>query len=142
MTRTITTLFATMAATLGILGSAFAADMTGADIKAFLSGKTSYLETTAASASGKAGQGMIYWAEDGTALYKTPSGAIMTWHMDDKRRSALSGLERTAEQCLRQIRQGRRQGDRSRSCFRRVARNDREDSTGQRREDCALTRRD
>ena len=36
MTRTITTLFATMAATLGILGSAFAADMTAAEIKAFL----------------------------------------------------------------------------------------------------------
>src|SRR5215468_8063420 len=63
---------------VGLNGSALAADMTGADIKAFLSGKTVYLETTAASASGKAGQGIIYWAEDGTALYKTPTGA--TWH--------------------------------------------------------------
>jgi hypothetical protein len=52
--------------------------MTAAEVKAFLSGKTAYLETTAASASGKAGRGVIYWAEDGTALYKTPSGAI--WH--------------------------------------------------------------
>ena len=26
---------------------------------------------------GKAGQGVIYWAEDGTALYKTPAGSIM-----------------------------------------------------------------
>ena len=76
MTRTIATLFATTAATLGILGQAFAADMTGAEIKAFLSGKTIYLETTAASATGKPGQGVIYWAEDGTALYKTPTGAI------------------------------------------------------------------
>jgi hypothetical protein len=61
----------------GLIGSALAADMTGADIKTFLSGKTVYLETTAASASGQAGQGVIYWAEDGTALYKTPTGAIM-----------------------------------------------------------------
>jgi hypothetical protein len=62
---------------VGLIGSALAADMTGAEIRAFLSGKTIYLETTAASASGQAGQGVIYWAEDGTALYKTPSGTTM-----------------------------------------------------------------
>src|SRR5215469_10076612 len=62
---------------VGLLGSALAADMTGAEIKALLSGKTVYLETTTASSSGQAGQGVIYWAEDGTALFKTPSGAIM-----------------------------------------------------------------
>jgi hypothetical protein len=62
---------------VGLIGSALAADMTGADIKAFLSGKTAYLETTAASASGVAGQVVIYWAGDGTALYKTPSGVMM-----------------------------------------------------------------
>ena len=39
----------------GLLGSAQAADMTGAEIKAFLSDKTVYLETTAASAGGVAG---------------------------------------------------------------------------------------
>jgi hypothetical protein len=61
---------------VGLIGSALAADMTGADIKTFISGKTVYLETTAVSASGKAGQGVIYWAEDGTALYKTPTGAM------------------------------------------------------------------
>jgi hypothetical protein len=66
------------AGAVGLVGSAFAADMTGAEIKAFLSGKTAYLETTAASATGTPGQGVIYWAEDGTALYKTPTGAI--WH--------------------------------------------------------------
>jgi hypothetical protein len=65
------------AGVIGFIGSALAADMTGAEIKAYLSGKTVYLETTAASASGSAGQGVIYWAEDGTALYKTPSGTIM-----------------------------------------------------------------
>ena len=59
-----------------LIASALAADMTGAEIKAFLSGKTVYLETTTASASGKAGQGVIYWGEDGNALYKTPTGAM------------------------------------------------------------------
>jgi hypothetical protein len=48
------------------------------DIKTFLSGQTTYLETTAASSTGKPGQGVIYWAADGTVLYKTPTGAM--WH--------------------------------------------------------------
>jgi hypothetical protein len=61
----------------GIISSALAADMTGPEIKSFLSGKTAYLETTAASAAGVAGQVVIYWAEDGSALYKTPSGTMM-----------------------------------------------------------------
>jgi hypothetical protein len=51
--------------------------MTAAELKAFISGKTVYLETTTASASGQAGQGVIYWAEDGTALYKMPSGGML-----------------------------------------------------------------
>jgi hypothetical protein len=62
---------------VGLIGTALAADMTAPEIKAFLSGKTMYVETTAASASGQAGQGVIYWAEDGTALFKTPSGVLM-----------------------------------------------------------------
>jgi len=62
---------------VGLTGSALAADLTGPEIKALLSGKTSYLETTAASASGAVGQGAIFWSDDGTSLYKTPTGAIM-----------------------------------------------------------------
>jgi len=61
---------------VGLIGSALAVDMTGVEIKAFLTGNTTYLETTAASASGKVGQGVIYWGEDGNALYKTPAGAM------------------------------------------------------------------
>jgi hypothetical protein len=53
---------------IGLAASAFAAEMTGADITAYLSGKTAYIETTAASGSGTAGHGVIYWASDGTAL--------------------------------------------------------------------------
>jgi hypothetical protein len=60
-----------------LIGTARAAEMTGAEIKQFLSGKTVYLELTATS-SGGAGQGVIYYAADGTALYKTAKGAL--WH--------------------------------------------------------------
>jgi hypothetical protein len=69
----------------GLVGPAFATDMTGAEIKAFLSGNTVYLETTAASSSGQAGNAAIYWAADGTALFKTASGSIMhgTWVIKD-----------------------------------------------------------
>ena len=66
-----------MAIAAGMTQSAQAADMTGAEIKSFLAGKTAYLETTAASAGGQAGQVVIYWADDGTALYKTPAGVVM-----------------------------------------------------------------
>jgi hypothetical protein len=63
---------------VGLIGLALAADMTGIEIKALLAGKTAYFETTAASSSGKAGQAVIYFAPDGTALFKTPAGAM--WH--------------------------------------------------------------
>jgi hypothetical protein len=75
--RTIAGVIFVMTGAVGLIGSSLAADMTGAEIKSFLSGKTVYLETTTASASGKAGQGVIYWSEDGTALYKTPAGSMM-----------------------------------------------------------------
>jgi len=61
----------------GMMGSALAADLAAAEIKAFLSGNTVYLESTAASAGGQPGQSVIYWAADGTALFKTPAGTIM-----------------------------------------------------------------
>jgi hypothetical protein len=66
------------AASLCLIGPAMAADMTGAEIKDFLSGKTTYSETTAASVSGVAGQSALYYAPDGTVLNKTPKGVI--WH--------------------------------------------------------------
>lgn len=75
--RSITRSIIVMGGVVGFINSAQAADMTGAEIKTFLSGKTAYLETTAASAAGVAGQVVIYWLEDGTALYRTPSGTIM-----------------------------------------------------------------
>ena len=87
---------------VGIISSAFAADMTGPEIKAFLSGKTAYLETTAASAAGVAGQVVIYWAEDGTALYKTPSGTMMhgKWEIKDNT-NCTDWQERPGTGCVR-----------------------------------------
>jgi hypothetical protein len=47
-----------------LVGSAAAADLTGAELKTLLSGKSVYLENTATSTAG-AGQGVIYYAADG-----------------------------------------------------------------------------
>jgi hypothetical protein len=65
-------------ASVCIEGSAVAADMTGAEIESMISGKTGYVETTAASITDAIGQGAIYWSADGSGLYKTPKGPI--WH--------------------------------------------------------------
>jgi hypothetical protein len=87
---------------VGLIGSALAADLTGAEIKAFLSDRTIYLETTAASASGTAGQGVIYWAVDGTALYKTPAGPIFhgTWEIKGNT-NCTAWKERPGTGCVR-----------------------------------------
>jgi hypothetical protein len=63
---------------LCLSGSAAAAELTSAEIKDLISGKTIYLETTTGSATGTAGQGVIYFAADGVALYKTAKGVM--WH--------------------------------------------------------------
>jgi hypothetical protein len=65
-------------ASICFAGSAGAAEMTGAEITAFISGKTAYVETTAASVTGAVGNGAIFYAADGSGLYKTPKGVI--WH--------------------------------------------------------------
>ena len=86
---------------VGLIGSALGADMTAAEIKAFLSGKTVYLETTTASASGQAGQGVIYWAEDGTALFKTPIGIFHgKWEVKGGT-NCIDWVERPSMGCVR-----------------------------------------
>jgi hypothetical protein len=87
---------------IGLIGPAFATDMTGAEIKTFLSGKTVYLETTTASSSGQAGQSVIYWAADGTALFKTANGSIMhgTWVIKDNT-NCTDWKERPGSGCVR-----------------------------------------
>jgi hypothetical protein len=58
--RTVACVMIITTGVVGLIESALAADMTGAEIKAFLSDKTTYLETTTASASGTAGQGELH----------------------------------------------------------------------------------
>ena len=87
----------------GFFGSALAADMTGAEIKAFLSGKTAYLETTAASAGGQAGQVVIFWSADGTALYGDPVRIHHAWNMGSKGKYELHRLEGEARHGVRPL---------------------------------------
>ena len=79
-----TTVRATLAAggLVAIIGTAIAADMTGDEIKATISGKTVYLECGATSTGGQ-GQGVIYFGAAG----------------------GLHRLERGAQQSVQQIRQ-------------------------------------
>ncbi|HTS40969.1 MAG TPA: hypothetical protein VMH84_10575 [Xanthobacteraceae bacterium] len=92
---------------IGLVAAAQAADMTGAEIKSFLAGKTAYLETTAASASGMAGHVVIYWNEDGTALYKAPDGKIMhgKWQVKDNT-NCTEWKERPGTGCVRYDKNG------------------------------------
>jgi len=87
---------------VGLIGSALAADMTGAEIKAFLTDRTIYLETTTASATGHAGQGVIYWAADGTALFKTPTGSMLHGKWEIKgNTNCIDWKERPSMGCVR-----------------------------------------
>src|SRR5262249_22610792 len=100
--RIIAGALATVSGLVGLVSLAQAADMTGAEIKAFLSDKTAYLETTAASAGGVAGQVVIYWSADGTALYRTPSGSIMhgKWEVKENT-NCTDWKERPGTGCVR-----------------------------------------
>jgi hypothetical protein len=60
-----------------MLGSATAAELTGAEIKDLFSGNTTYLELTA-SITGTQGSAVMYYDPNGTVLYKTPKGVM--WH--------------------------------------------------------------
>ena len=60
-----------------LIGPAAATELTGAEIKELVSGKTVYLELTA-SVTGTNGNGVIYYDANGTMLYKTPKGEM--WH--------------------------------------------------------------
>jgi hypothetical protein len=61
-----------------LIASAMAADLTGAEIKTLIAGNTVYLETMAGSVTGTPGNGVVYYAADGTTLYRTPKGEM--WH--------------------------------------------------------------
>jgi hypothetical protein len=60
-----------------LVGSAAAAQLTGAEIQELISGNPVYLQL-ASSVTGTQGQGIIYYDSLGAALFKTPKGVI--WH--------------------------------------------------------------
>lgn len=63
--------------TFALTLAANAADLSEAELKDMLVGKTVYLELQAAgSVTGAGGQGAIFYNTNGTAHYKTPKGEI------------------------------------------------------------------
>ena len=91
---------------LALVGTALAADMTGAEIKALISGKTTYAESTAASASGQSGQTTIFWAEDGSVLFKAPNGSITQGKWEIKDNTGCFELKGGTMACSRYDKQG------------------------------------
>jgi hypothetical protein len=68
---------AAVLAAISLAGTARAAEMTAAEIKALLSGNTIYVETTGAAGTGLAGHNVLYFASGGSILFKNPKGM---WH--------------------------------------------------------------
>ena len=102
---TLTTLSAIT--TLALAGTALAADMTAAELKALLSGKTTYAEATTASTVGQAGQVIIFWAEDGSMVYKAPDGKVIAGKWEVKDNTACFELTtRPGMACSRYDKQG------------------------------------
>jgi hypothetical protein len=88
------------------IGSAAAADMTGAQIKELVSGNSLYLENTATS-SGGAGLGVIYYDADGSALFKTAKGSILHGKWAIKENTVcIDWKERPNNPCSRYDKQG------------------------------------
>jgi hypothetical protein len=94
-------------ASLGLIVSATAAELTGAEIKDLFSGKTIYLETTGDSVTGTPGKGIIYFAPDGSGLYKTPQGAMWhgTWAIKDNTNCSI-WKEASSNACNKYDKQG------------------------------------
>jgi hypothetical protein len=96
-------------ATIGsccLIGSATAAELTGAEIKDLISGKTAYLELTA-SVTGTNGKGVMYYDANGTVLYKTPKGDMWhgTWTIKDNT-ACLDWKELPNNACTKYDKQG------------------------------------
>jgi hypothetical protein len=77
MMRVVERVVMTAIGSICLLGSATAAELTGAEIQELISGNSVYLELTT-SITGAEGSGIIYFDSLGLALYKTPKGVI--WH--------------------------------------------------------------
>ena len=68
-----------VAGAIGLTASALAADLSGDQIKTLISGKTVYLDIGGGgSVTGATGPGVIFYAADGNAVFKTPKGEMWT----------------------------------------------------------------
>ena len=94
------------AASFCLIGVASAADMTGAEIKELISGKTVYQELVN-SITGSSGPGIIYYDANGTLLYKTPKGEMWhgTWSIKDNT-ACTDWKERPGNPCTRYDKSG------------------------------------
>ena len=64
---------------IGLAANASAADLTDAEIKTLISGKTVYLDIGGGgSITGATGPAVIFYAADGNAVFKTPKGEMWT----------------------------------------------------------------
>jgi hypothetical protein len=61
---------------LALTGLAVAAELSETQLKEIFVGKTVYVETLGGTSTGAQGQGMIYYAPDGMATFKTPKGEV------------------------------------------------------------------
>ena len=89
---------------VGLIGSALAADMTGAELKAFLSGTTEYLETTGIGASTAPSQVVLYFDADGTALNKNVTTGVLlhgNWHIEGNTSCAVWKERPNVQPCVR-----------------------------------------
>jgi subtilisin family serine protease len=77
--------FVAALAAVVVPGAAQSAELTITEVKELITGNSVYMELTAASSSKTPGQGVIYYAADGAALYKTPKNAIWrgSWQIKD-----------------------------------------------------------
>ena len=96
------------ASAFGLATAAYAADLTGAEIKTLISGKTVYIDVGGGgTATGASGPGVIYYAADGSALYKTPKGEMWTgkWTIKDNT-ACTEWKQATTNACTRYDKQG------------------------------------
>jgi len=76
-----------------VLGSAAAADLTGAEIQALISSKTGYVETGAGSVRPRRDLLGGGWQRS----LQNSAGAYLAWHLVHKRQPLLQQVERRAE---------------------------------------------
>ena len=85
MMRSIRHISVVAIGSLSLIGSATAAELTSAEVKDLLTGKTVYVEVTPDTTTGIPGKGVFYYAPDGTVLYKRAEGVLWhgTWKIQD-----------------------------------------------------------